>query len=65
MERPPRIEPLAAAAGLALLMHPLAVRFAEGDSASCTRSTAEVDRSKKAIESALAGAPHWWMAIVR
>jgi sodium transport system permease protein len=62
IDRAPRPGHLAAGAALALLVHPVAVRFAEAIH-HLYPSTPEVDRSRAAIEGALAQAPHWWMAL--
>jgi sodium transport system permease protein len=62
VERAPKLSHLATAAGLALLVHPVAVRFAEAIH-HLYPPTPEVDASKSAIEGALAQAPHWWMAL--
>jgi sodium transport system permease protein len=61
VDRAPRVAHLAAAAGLALLVHPLAVRF--GQAIHQLYPTEEVSRSSTQIENALSQAPHWWMVI--
>jgi sodium transport system permease protein len=62
LERAPRATHLAAGAALAVLVHPLAVRFGEAIH-KMYPFTDDVRRSSEAIEGALSQAPHWWMAL--
>ncbi len=62
LARAPQWTHLAAAAGLAVLVHPLTVRFGEAIHRLYPFSP-EVYRSNAAIERALGQAPHWWMAL--
>jgi sodium transport system permease protein len=62
LDRAPRFKHLAAAAALALLIHPLTIRYAELIHKIYPFSP-DMYRANAAIESALAQAPHWWMAL--
>jgi sodium transport system permease protein len=62
LERMPRMWHLAAAAALAVVMHPLARRLSEGIT-QLYPVQSEALSGMKSIETALSGAPNWWVVI--
>ncbi len=62
LERLPHWSSLAAALGLAVVMHPISMRLAEAIQ-RVYPLTPETEASASGIESALAEAPHWWMTV--